>query len=60
MRHTRILLVSAAMLLAAGSLEAQTLTASCNQTLKADFNSTACAVTNTFSAVVPYLATVNH
>ena len=60
MRNTRILLVSAAMLLAAGSLEAQTLAASCNQTAKADFNSTACAVTNTFSALVPYLATVNH
>jgi hypothetical protein len=60
MRITRILMVSAAMTLAAGNLQAQTNTASCNQTAKADFNTTPCAVTNSIAAVVPYLATVNH
>lgn len=59
MRFSRILLVSAAMTLTAGNIQAQT-SASCNQTAKADFNSNSCAVTNSIAAVVPYLATINH
>ena len=63
MRFTRILMVSAAMTLAAGNVQAQTNTAidgatDCVQSEKAGFAAanTNCARTTTVDVVVPYLA----
>jgi hypothetical protein len=57
MRITRILMVSAAMTLAAGSLQAQSLTNTCNGTSSAKSDFATCQVASNVKVEVPYIAT---
>ncbi len=59
MRISRILMVSAAMTLAAGSLQAQGLSATCNGTSSAKGDFATCQVASDVKVEVPYIATAS-
>lgn len=57
MRISKIALVAAAMVVSAGSLQAQTVT-NCNEGTQAGMQGTTCQTTTDLSATVPYLAVI--